>query len=63
MSELIEVEGVTLKSLFLRGKAYLQKGLHLQAYADLSEALKLDPSNALLQTQVKELRAKYPDID
>ena len=48
MSELILTEGDSLKSLYLRGKAYLQKEEKLLAYLDFKEALLLDRTNAVL---------------
>lgn len=63
MTELIDVEGASVKSLFLRGKAYLQKEQQLQAYSDFSEALNLESGNSLLQTQVQDMKSRYPDID
>lgn len=58
MSEVIQVEENNVKALYLRGKAYIQRGELLLAYKDFQKASTLEPNNETIVKYFNDLKAK-----
>lgn len=63
MNELIEIEPLNLKALYLRGKAFYHLQDIVRAYRDFARALEVDPGNSIIASYISQLHAQHPDLE
>ena len=63
MNELLEIEPLNFKALFLRGSAYYHLNEIPIAYQDFLQAGDLEPSNFSIKRYISEIENQYPDIN
>jgi tetratricopeptide (TPR) repeat protein len=63
MNELVEIEPLNLKALYLRGKAFYHLQDLVRAYRDFARALEIDPGNSIIASYISQLQAQHPDLE